>query len=201
MFAHTSLLILITTLAYFIGSIPFGLIFTRMTGHGDIRHIGSGNIGATNVLRTGSHLLAALTLICDAGKGVFVVIVVKNITDPQTAVFAGLLVVIGHCFPIWLKFSGGKGVATSLAVFSTLDLRFGAIFVVVWSFTALISRYSSLAALCGILAVVISGFLMLQDQFTQIMLLLLGGLVWTRHHENIIRLLSGAETKIGDKID
>ena len=199
MIAELFLLSTLIIAAYLIGSIPFGLIFTKLSGHGDIRGIGSGNIGATNVLRTGSRKLAGLTLFFDAGKGAFAVAVAYHYADPQIAAIVGLLVVIGHCFPIWLKFNGGKGVATSLAVFATLDFRLGGLFVVVWLLTALLSRYSSLAALNAALWVTLSSFFLLDDFVTQISILLLCLLVWTRHHANIDRLLKGTETKIGAK--
>lgn len=185
--------------AYLLGSVPFGLIFTKISGRGDIRGIGSGNIGATNVLRTGSRKLAGLTLIFDAGKGAVAVAVAGHFAGSQMAAVAGLLVVAGHCFPIWLKFVGGKGVATSLAVFATLDLRLGGLFVLVWLVTAWLSRFSSLAALCAVLAVTTGSFFLLDDGVTQIIILLLSTLVWTRHHANIGRLLNGTETKIGAK--
>ena len=185
--------------AYLLGSVPFGLIFTKISGRGDIRGIGSGNIGATNVLRTGSRKLAGLTLIFDAGKGAVAVAVAGHFAGSQMAAVAGLLVVAGHCFPIWLKFVGGKGVATSLAVFATLDLRLGGLFVLVWLVTAWLSRFSSLAALCAVLAVTTGSFFLLDDGVTQIIILLLSALVWTRHHANIRRLLNGTETKIGAK--
>ena len=185
--------------AYLLGSVPFGLIFTKISGRGDIRGIGSGNIGATNVLRTGSRKLAGLTLIFDAGKGAVAVAVAGHFAGSQMAAVAGLLVVAGHCFPIWLKFVGGKGVATSLAVFATLDLRLGGLFVLVWLVTAWLSRFSSLAALCAMLAVTTGSFFLLDDGVTQIIILLLSALVWTRHHANIGRLLNGTETKIGVK--
>ena len=185
--------------AYLLGSVPFGLIFTKISGRGDIRGIGSGNIGATNVLRTGSRKLAGLTLIFDAGKGSVAVAVAGHFAGSQMAAVAGLLVVAGHCFPIWLKFVGGKGVATSLAVFATLDLRLGGLFILVWIVTALLSRFSSLAALCAVLAVTTGSFFLLDDGVTQIIILLLSALVWTRHHANIGRLLNGTETKIGVK--
>ena len=185
--------------AYLLGSVPFGLIFTKISGRGDIRGIGSGNIGATNVLRTGSRKLAGLTLIFDAGKGSVAVAVAGHFAGSQMAAVAGLLVVAGHCFPIWLKFVGGKGVATSLAVFATLDLRLGGLFVLVWLVTAWLSRFSSLAALCAVLAVTTGSFFLLDDGVTQIIILMLGALVWTRHHANIGRLLNGTETKIGAK--
>jgi glycerol-3-phosphate acyltransferase PlsY len=185
--------------AYLLGSVPFGLIFTKISGRGDIRGIGSGNIGATNVLRTGSRKLAGLTLIFDAGKGSVAVAVAGHFAGSQMAAVAGLLVVAGHCFPIWLKFVGGKGVATSLAVFATLDLRLGGLFVLVWLVTAWLSRFSSLAALCAALAIATGSFFLLNDGVTQIIILLLSALVWTRHHANIVRLLNGTETKIGAK--
>ena len=185
--------------AYLLGSVPFGLIFTKISGRGDIRGIGSGNIGATNVLRTGSRKLAGLTLIFDAGKGSVAVAVAGHFAGSQMAAVAGLLVVAGHCFPIWLKFVGGKGVATSLAVFATLDLRLGGLFILVWLVTAWLSRFSSLAALCAVLAVTTGSFFLLDDGVTQIIILALSALVWTRHHANIGRLSNGTETKIGAK--
>ena len=199
MLTSSFLTIILIVAAYGIGSIPFGLIFTKLAGRGDIRTIGSGNIGATNVLRTGSRKLAVLTLIFDAGKGAVAVVAATYFADAHSAAFVGLVVVIGHCFPIWLKFAGGKGVATSLAVFAALDLRLGAVFVIVWLVTAFLSRYSSLAALCAVLAVTAGGFVLLDDLISQISILLLSALVWTRHHQNIGRLLAGTETKIGAK--
>jgi len=127
------------------------------------------------------------------------VVAATYFADAQSAAFVGLMVVIGHCFPVWLKFAGGKGVATSLAVFTALDLQLGAVFVIVWLVTAFISRFSSLAALCAVLAVTVGGFVLLDDMISQISILLLSTLVWTRHHQNIGRLLAGTETKIGAK--
>ena len=199
MLTSSFLTITLIVAAYGIGSIPFGLIFTKLAGRGDIRTVGSGNIGATNVLRTGSRKLAVLTLIFDAGKGAVAVLAATYFADAHSAAFIGLVVVIGHCFPLWLKFAGGKGVATSLAVFAALDLRLGAVFVIVWLVTAFISRYSSLAALCAVLAVTAGGFVLIDDLISQISILLLSALVWTRHHQNIGRLLAGTETKIGAK--
>ena len=191
--------IVVIIVAYGIGSIPFGLIFTKLSGHGDIRNIGSGNIGATNVLRTGSRKLAVLTLVFDAGKGAVAVSVANYFADIDVAALAGLVTVIGHCFPVWLKFQGGKGVATSLAVFTALDIRLGGVFAFIWLATAFLSRYSSLAALSAVFAVTVGGFVLLDDLISQICILLLSGLVWTRHHSNIGRLLAGSETKIGAK--
>jgi glycerol-3-phosphate acyltransferase PlsY len=186
-------------LAYGFGSIPFGLIITKIGGGGDIRQIGSGNIGATNVLRTGNKTLAVLTLIADAGKGAIAVLVAKQYGDPASVALAAIFVVIGHCFPIWLKFSGGKGVATSLAVLASLDIRLGGLFVATWLGTAFVTRYSSLSALLAMLACVAGGFVWLDTMLAHVATILLGAIVWIRHHANIGRLLSGTESKIGKK--
>jgi glycerol-3-phosphate acyltransferase PlsY len=186
-------------LAYGFGSVPFGLIITKIGGGGDIRQIGSGNIGATNVLRTGNKTLAVLTLIADAGKGAIAVLVAKQYGDPASVALAAIFVVIGHCFPIWLKFSGGKGVATSLAVLASLDIRLGGLFVATWLGTAFVTRYSSLSALLAMLACVAGGFVWLDTMLAHVATILLGAIVWIRHHANIGRLLSGTESKIGKK--
>ncbi len=185
--------------AYGLGSIPFGLIITKIGGGGDIRQIGSGNIGATNVLRTGNKTLAALTLVADAGKGAVAVLVAKQYGDPASAALAAIFVVIGHCFPVWLKFSGGKGVATSLAVLASLDIRLGGLFVATWLGTAFVTRYSSLSALLAMLACVAGGFVWLDTMLAHVAIILLGAIVWMRHHANIGRLFSGTESKIGKK--
>ena len=197
MFDDVGLVFLVACFSYGLGSIPFGLILTKLAGAGDIRQIGSGNIGATNVLRTGNKKLAIATLLCDSSKGVSVVWLVGQTTTPALAALASILVVAGHCFPIWLKFNGGKGVATSLAVMTALDLRLGAVFVLVWLLTAFVSRYSSLSALLAMAACVMAGFALLDSTMIKIAILVLGGIVWSRHHTNIGRLLSGTETKIG----
>ena len=199
MFDDVGSVFLVACFSYGLGSIPFGLILTKMAGAGDIRQIGSGNIGATNVLRTGNKKLAIATLIFDASKGVGVVWLISHATTPALTALACILVVAGHCFPIWLKFNGGKGVATSLAVMAALDLRLGAVFVFVWLVTAVLSRYSSLSALLAMGACVVTGFGLLDSKMIKIAILLLGGIVWGRHHTNIGRLLSGTETKIGAK--
>jgi len=128
-----------------------------------------------------------------------VVWLVGQATTPALTALASILVVAGHCFPIWLKFNGGKGVATSLAVMAALDLRLGAVFVVVWLMTAFLSRYSSLSALLAMGACVLAGVGLLDSTMIKIAILVLGGIVWSRHHTNIGRLLSGTETKIGAK--
>jgi len=199
MFDDFGSLLLVICFAYGLGSIPFGLILTRLAGAGDIRQVGSGNIGATNVLRTGNKQLAIATLLFDAGKGATAVLVATHLTNTALTALAAVLVVLGHCFPVWLKFKGGKGVATSLAALATLDIYIGGLFVSVWLITALVSRYSSLSALLSMLACVGAGLVVLDDIMTQVAILLLGALVWSRHHANIGRLITGTETKIGNK--
>ena len=198
MFNDFESLLLVICFAYGLGSIPFGLILTRLAGAGDIRQVGSGNIGATNVLRTGSKKLAIATLVFDAGKGATAVLFANHLTTAALAALAAVIVVVGHCFPVWLNFKGGKGVATSLAALAALDLYIGGLFVSVWLITALVSRYSSLSALLAMLACVGAGLVVLDDIIAQIAVLLLGALVWSRHHANIGRLLTGKETKIGE---
>ena len=197
MFDDFGSLLIIMCLAYGLGSIPFGLVITKLAGAGDIRQIGSGNIGATNVLRTGNKKLAVATLLLDASKGTIAVLFSIHLSTPALAPLAAVLVVAGHCFPVWLKFRGGKGVATSLAALATLDIRIGVVFVVAWLITALVSRYSSLSALVAMLACGLGGFFLLDDLMAQIGILSLGALVWSRHHANIGRLLTNTETKIG----
>ncbi len=199
MFDDFGSLFLVICFAYGLGSIPFGLILTRLAGAGDIRQVGSGNIGATNVLRTGNKKLAIATLFFDAGKGATVVLLAHHLTSTALTALAAVLVVLGHCFPVWLKFRGGKGVATSLAALAALDIYMGVLFVSVWLITALVSHYSSLSALLSMLACAIAGFIVLDDIMMQVAILSLGALVFSRHHANIGRLLAGKETKIGTK--
>ena len=195
----------VATIAYLLGSVPFGLVLTRLFGGGDIRDIGSGNIGATNVLRTGKRFVAALTLILDAGKGAVAVLMANHFIDANAAAFAGLIAIIGHCFPVWIGLKGGKGVATYLAVMSALDIRLGLIFAVLWLGTAFITRYSSLAALVATMGATIGAFVFdAQNNIASfnavpISMIVMTGLIWVRHHANIGRLLSGQETKIGQK--
>ena len=191
--------IIVVAGAYLLGSIPFGLVLTRLAGKGDIRAIGSGNIGTTNVLRTGSKILAALTLILDAGKGAVAVLVAGAYGDVTVAAVAGTAAILGHCFPVWLGFKGGKGVATALAVYGAFDWRLGALFILLWLGTAAIFRFSSLAALVATLGCSIAAIILGADLVVTIAVLALTGLVWVRHHQNIGRLLSGTESKIGAK--
>jgi glycerol-3-phosphate acyltransferase PlsY len=184
-------------LGYLLGSIPFGLLLTRAAGLGDIRKVGSGNIGATNVLRTGHKGLAAATLLLDALKGVAAVLIADQVGQ-LAAVGAAAGAVLGHMFPVWLSFKGGKGVATTLGIMWGLSWPVGAIACASWLLFAAIFRYSSLAALLSVVIAAIAAWL-LTDPKAATLLTILVPLVWVRHHENIARLLKGTETKIGQK--
>ena len=192
--------IFVAAAAYLAGSVPFGLIVTRMAGKGDIRGVGSGNIGATNVLRTGSKGLALLTLILDGGKGAVIAYAVAHLTgDPLLTGMAGLLAVTGHCFPVWLKFSGGKGVATCVATFAAFDLKLGLVFAVLWLGTAVLTRYSSLSALVATLGCSVAAVVFDLPPPIIIAVIAMSALSWARHHANIGRLLTGTESRIGRK--
>ncbi len=200
-------------LSYFIGSIPFGLLLTKISGFGDIRKIGSGNIGATNVLRTGNKKLAALTLLLDAGKGAILIIILNyffpynpNFSSASKSLFTaiyllvGLFIIIGHCFPIWLKFKGGKGVATSIGVLLAATPYAGIIACITWILLAAIFKISSLAALIAALVAPLATFF-LYGQEPAIIATLITLLIWLRHKDNIKRILNGTEPKIGGKKD
>lgn len=179
---------------YLLGSIPFGLVLTRLAGFGDIRAIGSGNIGATNVLRTGSKALAAATLILDGAKGA-VAVLVAGLWSQDLAVLAGGGAMIGHCFPIWLRFKGGKGMATALGTLIAIAWPVGLLGCATWLAVAAIFRYSSLASLTAVaLAPVYAWYL--ADVERVGLAVVIAVVVWIRHHENIRRLLKGAESKI-----
>jgi acyl phosphate:glycerol-3-phosphate acyltransferase len=182
-------------MGYLLGSIPFGLLLTRAAGLGDIRNVGSGNIGATNVLRTGRKGLAAATLLLDALKGVAAVLIVVHISQ-IAAVGAAAGAVLGHMFPVWLRFKGGKGVATTLGIMWGLSWPVGAIACAAWLLFAAVFRYSSLAALLSVVVAAIAAWF-LASSYAATLLTLLVPLVWLRHHENIARLLEGTEPKIG----
>jgi glycerol-3-phosphate acyltransferase PlsY len=184
---------------YLLGTIPFGLLLTRAAGLGDIRKIGSGNIGATNVLRTGHKGLAAATLLLDGGKGAHAVLIARH-WGPDTAILAGCGALLGHLFPIWLGFKGGKGVATSLGVLLALDWRIGLIACLTWLLVAALFRYSSLAALSAVALAPVVAWFMATRQLAAVALLI-AALVWLRHRENIRRLLGGRESKIGKRKD
>ncbi len=183
---------------YFFGAIPFGLVLCLLAGYGDIRKIGSGNIGATNVLRTGNKLLALLTLILDSSKGAIAVLVAAALLDKHAMFGAALGAVIGHNFPVWLKFKGGKGVATTLGTFLALSWPVGLACCVTWFITALITRISSLSALVALALAPI--FAVSFGEPKQLHLIGLISLIgWIRHKDNITRLWAGTEPKIGKK--
>lgn len=181
--------------AYLVGAVPWGLMLTAIAGKGDIRKIGSGNIGATNVLRTGSKGLAALTLLLDAGKGAVVVLGTRFFLGPDVNFFAAICVVLGHMFPAWLYFRGGKGVATTLGVLLTLAWPVGLAALATWLLTAFTIRYSSLSALVAIGLAPVYGWLIAEPRVGGIALIL-AILVWIKHAANIRRLLTGTESKI-----
>jgi glycerol-3-phosphate acyltransferase PlsY len=180
---------------YLLGSVPFGLLLTRAAGLGDIRRIGSGNIGATNVLRTGNKALAALTLLLDVGKGGAAVLL-GGLWGPDMAIMAGGGAMVGHLFPVWLRFRGGKGVATGLGIILALAWPVGLIAAAVWLAAAFLFRYSSLAALLGSAAAPVAAWFLVGRQKTE-MALFLAVLIWLRHHANIRRLIAGTEPRIG----
>jgi acyl phosphate:glycerol-3-phosphate acyltransferase len=182
--------------AYLLGSIPFGLILTRLAGLGDIRNIGSGNIGATNVLRTGNKALAAATLLLDGAKGAVAVLLARHY-GPDAEIVAGAGAFLGHLFPVWLKFRGGKGVATTIGILLAIAWPVGLIACAVWLLVALLFRYSSLAALIAVAAAPVAAwFLADVSRETAGLALFLAVVIWLRHHENIGRLLKGTESRI-----
>jgi glycerol-3-phosphate acyltransferase PlsY len=191
---------------YLLGSIPFGLVITRAAGLGDIREIGSGNIGATNVLRTGRKDLALATLVLDAGKAALALLIARELGGAtgygiELGLTAGAAAFIGHCYPVWLGFKGGKGVATFFGVLFAGVWPIGVIAGITWLAVATIFRYSSLAALCSAaiapIAALVAGFSWPEIAFT----LLLGVLIFWRHRENIARLRARTEPRIGEKRD
>ena len=185
-------------LGYGLGSIPFGLLLTRGAGLGDIRSIGSGNIGATNVLRTGRKGLAAATLVLAALKGALAVLIALRMFGPYAAPAAAAGAFLGHLFPVWLGFRGGKGVATYIGCLLALDWRAALAFAVVWLGVAAASRYSSLASLLASLLSPIVAWL-LGERETALVTLLLTILLWIKHRPNIVRLTAGTEGRIGAK--
>jgi glycerol-3-phosphate acyltransferase PlsY len=180
---------------YLLGSVPFGYIFTRLAGAGDIRSVGSGNIGATNVLRTGRKGLALATLLADAGKGLAAVLIAA-LWSRDAAMLAGLGAFIGHLFPVWLGFRGGKGVATFIGVIAGVMPLAAVIFCGTWLLVAVLTRYSSLAALVAAALVPPAAWL-LGAPASAGLFAILSVLIYVRHHANIRRLISGEETRIG----
>ncbi len=193
-FAYTWPLYAAALIAYLFGSIPFGLLLTRHFGFGDIRDIGSGNIGATNVLRTGSKWLALATLLLDGGKGAAPVLVAQNF-GPDMAVIAGAAAVVGHMFPLWLRFRGGKGVATTIGVLLAVAWPVGLLACLTWLVIAALFRYSSLAAIVALGVAPAYAWWLADLQRTELAVAL-AFLVVLRHHANIRRLIKGGESKI-----
>ena len=200
------ILISLFLFGYFIGSIPFGLILTKLSGLGDIRNIGSGNIGATNVLRTGNKKIALLTLILDGGKGALAIFItslffnfflIRSFIDLellQSLVAVGA--VIGHCFPVWLRFRGGKGVATGFGLIITLNIFVGLAALLIWMITTKIFKISSISALLAYLLIPILMFFNSTENYFLIASLMISSICWFQHRENIRRLINGSEPKI-----
>jgi glycerol-3-phosphate acyltransferase PlsY len=187
--------ILALILGYMSGSIPFGLLFTRWAGLGDVRSIGSGNIGATNVLRTGNKKIAALTLIADAVKGTIPILIMKELGGETAGLIAGLAAFAGHLFPVWLDFKGGKGVATNIGILFGLYWPLGLIFLGVWLAMAFLFRISSLSALTASALSPLWAWLLGKPSFV-LPLIVIGIAIWIMHRANIARLLKGEEAKI-----
>jgi glycerol-3-phosphate acyltransferase PlsY len=193
---------------YALGSIPFGLLLTQAAGLGDIRKVGSGNIGATNVLRTGHKKLAAATVLLDAAKGLVAVLIAARLAGLDAAIVAALGAVLGHLFPVWLGFKGGKGMATTLGVLWGLSWGLGAIACLVWLLAAVLFRYSSLAALLGVALAAVAAWVLsstlvfglaLSNAHIAVLVTLLALLVFAKHHANLRRLFAGTEPKIGQR--
>ena len=182
---------------YLLGSIPFGVIVTRVGGAGDVRAIGSGNIGATNVLRTGRKDLALLTLIGDGGKGAVAVLLARWLFGPDAAALAGGAAFVGHIFPVWLGFKGGKGVATFFGVMLAAAWPVGALAAITWIVVAAVLRWSSLAALAAAVLAPLYALLTHQRSSILVLAVITAVLILYRHQENIRRLLKGEEPKIG----
>ena len=180
---------------YLLGSVPFGLLLTRLAGHGDIRKIGSGNIGATNVLRTGAKGLALATLLLDGGKGAGAVLIAGN-WGPDMALLAGAGALLGHLFPLWLRFAGGKGVATALGILLAIAWPVGVLACLSWLAAAALLRYSSLAALISLGLAPLFAWWLVDPQMVQFAVFI-AVLVWLRHWRNIARLVQGQEPRIG----
>jgi glycerol-3-phosphate acyltransferase PlsY len=191
---------------YLAGSVPFGLVLTRMAGLGDVRTIGSGNIGATNVLRTGHKGLAAATLLLDGLKGTFAVLAASWFAGPEAGIYGGLTVgliaglgaFLGHCYPVWLSFKGGKGVATFLGILVAVSWQAAIAFAAIWLAIAYFTRYSSFAALVATAATPLIVWLAGMP-YAGLLFAVLTAISWYKHRQNISRLLSGEESRIGAK--
>lgn len=187
----------IILISYLFGSIPSGYILTKYFSKIDITKEGSGNIGATNVLRSGSKRLAIITLLLDASKGIIPIIIFYNSTF--SLILAGLSSFIGHNYPIWLKFNGGKGIATYLGISFAVSLKLGLIFILIWLITALISKTSSISSLLTIFLIPFISLLILDDKLISLLFLILTSIAFYRHRSNIKRIINGNEPKISIK--
>ena len=187
----------IILISYLFGSIPSGYILTKYFSKIDITKEGSGNIGATNVLRSGSKKLAIITLLLDASKGIIPIIIFYNSTF--SLILAGLSSFIGHNYPIWLKFNGGKGIATYLGISFAVSLKLGIIFILIWLITALISKTSSISSLLTIFLIPFISLLILDDKLISLLFLILTSIAFYRHRSNIKRIINGNEPKISIK--
>ncbi len=185
-------------IGYLLGSIPFGLVLTRMAGLGDVRSIGSGSIGATNVLRTGSKKLAVATMLLDALKGTLAAFVCTRLFGAEAGLLAGFAAFIGHIFSVWIGFRGGKGVATYIGILLALAPVMVLLFAVVWLTCAFLSRYSSLSALVATLVIPVALWIVGPDKIAAAMTLM-SLICWWKHKANIARLTAGTESKIGSK--
>ena len=189
--------VLALVVGYLLGSIPFGLLLTRLAGKGDIRSIGSGNIGATNVLRTGSKGLAAATLLLDAVKGAVAVLIAQRLW-PDAVKFAAAGALVGHLYPAWLRFQGGKGVATLLGILVPLFWQAAAVYAAVWLGLLLLLRISSVSGMLAVASAPITAAALGEAELFPMLLALAVLIIW-KHHENIRRLLKGEEPRIGKK--
>ena len=193
-----ALLALAAVIGYLLGSIPFGLLLTRMAGLGDVRNIGSGNIGATNVLRTGNKKLAAATLLLDAFKGTAAVLIANALWGYEASLVAGLFAFFGHLFPVWIGFKGGKGVAVYIGVLLGVAPLMMLAFALIWLATAFVTKYSSLSALVAMLVIPVALWIVGPEK-TALLVTVLSVISWWKHRENIQRLLAGTESRIGQK--
>ncbi len=191
----TTPILLALATGYLLGSIPFGLLLTRLSGRGDLRHIGSGNIGATNVLRTGSKPLAALTLLLDAAKGAAAVMIAQHFW-PEGIKMAAAGVLLGHLYPVWLKFRGGKGVATVLGILIVLFPQAALVYAIVWLVMLLLLRISSVAGMMAVASAPVSAMILHEDYYFPLFLCIALLVLW-KHKDNIRRLIAGTEPKVG----
>ena len=193
-------IIIFSLIFYLIGSIPFAYILTKLLGFGDIRNIGSGNVGATNVLRTGNKILAFIVLLLDILKGYLPLIILKTylpINTPEIIIYSiASLTILGHLFPIWLKFKGGKGVATYIGYIFATNYIFGLIFIFSWLIIALIKRYSSLASIISLIILPLAAYAMHYNKSINLILSLISIIIIIKHYSNILRLFNKTETKI-----